>query len=91
MEDIELTPKNYEHPIRPRNVDVYTTVGKRLFQEIHAFFEVVKIETDLDWFGFDEFEDIKTERYLKYDEMVVMSNLIEDDISIMNKKYYKKK
>ena len=80
MEDIELTPKNYEHPIRPRNVDVYTTVGKRLFQEIHAFFEVVKIETDLDWFWFDEFEKIKTETFLKYDETKVMSNIIENNI-----------
>ena len=80
MEDIELTPKNYKNPIRPRNVDVYTTVGKKLFQEIHAFFEVVNIETDLDWFGFDEFENIKSEIYLKYDETFIMSNLIEEDI-----------
>ena len=80
MEDIELTPKNYKNPIRPRNVDVYTTVGKKLFQEIHAFFEVVNIETDLDWFGFDEFENIKSEVYLKYDETFIMSNLIEEDI-----------
>ena len=47
IEDIELTPKNYKNPIRPRNKNVYTTVGKKLFQEIHAFFEVVNIETDL--------------------------------------------
>ena len=80
MEDIELTPKNYKNPIRPRNVDVYTTVGKKLFQEIHAYFEVVNIETDLDWFGFDEFENIKSEIYLKYDETFIMSNLIEEDI-----------
>ena len=80
MEDIELTPKNYKNPIRPRNADVYTTVGKKLFQEIHAFFEVVNIETDLDWFGFDEFENIKSEVYLKYDETFIMSNLIEEDI-----------
>ena len=59
---------------------MYTTVGKKLFQEIHVYFEVVDIETDLDWFGFDEFEDIKTERFLKYDEMVIMSNLIDEDI-----------
>ena len=80
MEDIELTPKNYKNPIRPRNVDVYTTVGKKLFQEIHAYFEVVNIETDLDWFGFDEFENIKSDVYLKYDETFIMSNLIEEDI-----------
>ena len=80
IENIELTPKNYESPTRPRNVDVYTTVGKKLFQEIHVYFEVVDIETDLDWFGFDEFENIKTERFLKYDEMVIMNNIIENDI-----------
>ena len=80
MEDIELTPKNYESPTRPRNVDVYTTVGKKLFQELHIYFEVVNIETDLDWFGFDEMEDIKTETFLKYDELIAMSNIIEEDI-----------
>jgi len=87
MENIELTPKNYENPIRPRNVDVYTTVGKKLFKEIHAFFEVVDIETDMDWFGFDEFENIKTERYLKYVEMNIMSNLIENDIYKTGEKF----
>jgi hypothetical protein len=40
IENIELTPKNYENPTRPRNTDVYTTVGKKLFQEIHVYFEV---------------------------------------------------
>ena len=80
LQDIELTPNNYESPIRPRDVDVYTTVGKKLFQEIHAYFQVVDIETDLDWIGFDEFENFKSDIYLKYDEMVIMSNIIENDI-----------
>ena len=79
-QDIELNSKNYSNPIRPRDVDIYTTVGKKLFQEIHAFFQVVKIETDLDFIGFDEFEYIKEDVYLKYDEMVIMSNIIENDI-----------
>ena len=87
IENIELTPKNYKHPTRPRNVDVYTTVGKKLFQEIHVYFEVVDIETDMDWFGFDEFEKIKTERFLKYDEMIIMSNLIENDIYKTGEKF----
>ena len=80
-QDIELTPKNYSYPIRPRDVDIYNTVGKRLFQEIHAYFQVVNIETDIDFIGFDEFENIKTDTYLKYDEMIIMSNLIENDIN----------
>ena len=80
MEDIELNPHNYSYPIRARDYDFYTTVGKRLFKEIHSYFQVVQIETDMDFLGFDEFENIKTETFLKYDEMEVMSNLIENDI-----------
>jgi hypothetical protein len=80
LQDIELNSKNYSYPIRPRDVDIYTTVGKKLFQEIHAFFQVVKIETDLNFIGFDEFEYFKTEVYLKYDEMTIMTNLIDNDI-----------
>ena len=80
FQDIELTPNNYETPIRPRDVDIYTTVGKKLFQEIHAYFQVVDIQTDMDWIGFDEFENFKSEVYLKYDEMISMRNIIETDI-----------
>ena len=79
-QDIELTPKNNSYPARPRDVDIYTTVGKKLFQEIHSYFQVVNIETDLDFIGFDEFENIKTEKFIKYDEMIIMSNIIETDI-----------
>ena len=31
FEDVELTPQNYTTPARPRNQDVYFTVGKKLF------------------------------------------------------------
>ena len=86
MEDIELNPKSYDHPTRPRNTDVYATVGKRLFQEIHTFFEIVNIETDESWIGF-EYENIKTRKYLKYDETVIMSNLIENDIYETGEKF----
>ena len=79
-QDIELTPKNYSHPVRPRDVDIYTTVGKKEFKEIHTYFQVVNIETDLDFIGFDEFENIKSEIYLKYDEMIIMGNIMENDI-----------
>ena len=80
FQDIELTPNNYKIPIRPKDADIYTTVGKKLFKEIHAFFQLVDIQTDMDWIGFDEFENIKSEIYLKYDEMDIMTNIIEDNI-----------
>ena len=79
-QDIELNPKNYSFPIRARDVDIYSTVGKKLFQEIHTYFQIVNIETDIDFIGFDEFENIKTDSYLKYDEMIIMSNFVEKDI-----------
>ena len=86
MEDIELNPKSYDHPTRPRNAEVYTTVGKKLFQEIHTFFEIVNIETDESWLGF-EYENIKTQKYLKYDETFIMSNLIENNIYKTGEKF----
>ena len=80
MQDIELTPNNYSHPIRPRGADIYASVGKKIFQEIHSYFQIVNIETDLDLIGFDEFKNIKTDTYLKYDEMEIMSNIVENNI-----------
>ena len=80
MEDIDLTPQDYHNPVVLRGKEVSATVGKNLFQDVHSFFQVVNIETDLDWFGFDEMEDIKTETFLKYDELIAMSNIIEEDI-----------
>ena len=59
---------------------IYNTVGKKLFREIHTYFQIVNIETDIDFIGFDEFENIKTDSYLKYDEMIIMSNFVEKDI-----------
>ena len=41
---------------------------------------MVNIETDLDFLGFDEIENIKSEIFLKYDEMIIMSNIIDNDI-----------
>ena len=80
LQDIELNPNDYKRPFRPRTVDVYTTIGKRLFKEIHAFFQVVEVQTDMDWLGFDEIQNIKSDIYLKYDEMVEMNNIIDNNI-----------
>ena len=80
FQDVELTPNNYSYPFRSRAADFYTTVGKRLFKEVHIFFQIVDIQTDLDWMGFDEIKDIKSEKYIKYDEMLTMTNIIEEDI-----------
>jgi hypothetical protein len=80
MQDVEMNPQEYDSPIIPRDKDVYTTVGKKLFKEIHAFFQIVKIETDLDFLGLENLKYMKRNEYLKYDSLSVMSNIMEKDI-----------
>ena len=80
MEDVELTPKNYSYPVRGRNQDIYFTIGKKLFQEVHIFYQLINIETDLDILGFEEFKYIKKQQFLKYYSEIQMTNLIENNI-----------
>ena len=80
LEDIMLKPHNFEKPIMGRNMDIYYTVGKKLFQEIHIFYKLVEIQTDLEFIGFDEFPNIRTQNYIQYDWDYQMSSLLEDDI-----------
>ena len=80
FQDIELNPNDYKTPFRVKSADVYTIVGKRLFKEVHAFFQVVEVQTDMDWLGFNEFQNYKSEQYLKYDEMGEMNNIIDENI-----------
>ena len=79
-QDIELTPKNYSYPIKPRELKIFKPVGKKLFNDIRFNFQVVNIETDMNFIGFDEFENIRTDTYLKLDEMIIMNKLIDNDI-----------
>ena len=80
MEDIELSPENFENPTRPIDQDIYTTVGKKLFKEFHIYLQIVNIETDLDVFGFEEIPNKKTEKFIKYDYQNAMTKFIENDI-----------
>ena len=80
MEDVQLTPENYHYPVLPRNKDIYFTVGKKLFQEIHVFFQLVYIETDLDAIGFEQYKSFKVDEFLRYDSQVQMTNLLENNI-----------
>ena len=82
FEDVELTPQNYSVPTRPRNQDVYWTVGRKLFQEVHIFFQIINIETDKDIFGLnlEQKNNLRKDEYLKYHSTFYMSNYIEDDI-----------
>ena len=87
MQDIEMTPQYYNSPVLARDKDIYTTVGKKLFKEIHALFQIVYVETDLDFFGLNSFQTIKTNKFLKYDSISIMSNIIENDIYITGESF----
>jgi hypothetical protein len=80
MQDIEITPLNFSYPVIGKDADIYATIVKKLFQEIHVFFQIVNIETDLDPLGFSDFQNVKSEKYLKYNSLVQMSNILENDI-----------
>ena len=80
FEDIELNPHNYSYPVSSRNQDIYFTVGKKLFKEVHIFYQIINIETDLEVLGIDELEKSKNEQFLKYHSTYQMSNIIEENI-----------
>ena len=40
--------------------DIYTTVGKKLFKELHIFFKITNIVTDLDFIGINEIVSCET-------------------------------
>jgi len=80
MQDIELTPQIYNSPALQRDKDFYTKIGKKLFQEMHAYFQIVNIETETDFIGFNNFYSFKSEKYLKFDSTSVLSNYVERDI-----------
>ena len=80
LQDIEITPLNYSHPVIGRDLDIYATVGKKLFQELHVLYQIVDIETDLDLLGFSDFQNVRTEKYLKYNSLIQMTNILENDL-----------
>ena len=80
FEDIELTPLNYSYPVRPRNQNIYFKVGKKLFQEVHIYYQIVDVETDEDIIGIEGEPKYRKNRYLKYHSIYQMNNFRENDI-----------
>ena len=84
FEDVELSPDNYLYPVTPRNQDIYFKIGKKSFQEVHVFFQILNVETDKDFFGleFNEIEDkeLSTNYFLKFHSMKEMMTIVDEDI-----------
>ena len=84
FEDVELSPDNYTYPVSPRNQDIYFKIGKNSFQDVHVFFQQLKIETDKEVVGLEvnELDDMKLDKtdLLKYHSMNPMLTILNDDI-----------
>jgi len=80
MEDIDLTPQIYNSPIQLRDKEVSANIESNLFKDVHSYFQVVNIETDEGIIGFEMFSSIRKEKYIKYDESIILSSLKSNDI-----------
>ena len=80
LQDIELTPHIYKSPIEFQRRDVQGVAFKHLLQNIYTHLQIVIIETDEDILGFNYFENIRKEKYLKYDESFVHVSPASNDI-----------
>ena len=73
MQDIELTPQIYDSPSEPKEKDIASPIYRLLYQQIYAYLQIVILETDQDVVGFEGLSDIKTEKFLKYDESWIIA------------------
>ena len=78
LEDVDLTPQLYDTPVALRGKEVSANVGKSLFQDVRTFFQIINIETDEDILGFEALQEIKKEKYIKYDQSVILSSVKPD-------------
>ena len=68
MQDIDLTPQDYENPVDYRLKEVSLKVASDLYLEVHSFWRVVNVETDEDVIGLGTSNNIRKAKYLKYDK-----------------------
>ena len=75
LEDNDLNPEDYEHPVIRRVVDMNSPVFSDLFQFIYSYIQIVNIETDEDITGLNFFSDhIRKETYTRYEESFLIAS-----------------
>ena len=87
MQDIELTPQLYKTPIQLRSRELSAPVMENLYNNINAYFHIVKIETDNDVLGFEASSKVNEERYFKYDVTFMVNSINENSPLISGKAY----
>ena len=66
IQDVVMTPKDYDNPSEPRTMDIKGPVFSTLYQSIYTYLQIVNLETDRDWVGFEALSDIKKEQILLF-------------------------
>ena len=74
VQDIELTPKDYDNPSYPLTKDITTPVFQGLYQSIFGYFQIVNLDTDLDVLGFEALSSDRKEKLIKYDESWIIAS-----------------
>ena len=74
LQDIELTPEDYDNPSYPLTKDITTPVFQGLYQSIFGYFQIVNLETNLDIFGFEAVSNNKYDKFIKYDESWIIAS-----------------
>ena len=74
MQDIDLTPQDYEKPVVEQEKDIPGPLYRDLHQEIYGYLQVTLLETEENIIGFEALSNIKTQMYLKYDHAWVISS-----------------
>jgi len=80
IQDIELTPENYDNPTKIRTKELTTPVYSNLYKNINSYFHIINVETDHDIIGLDVFENIRKDKYFKYDDTFIISSLTINNI-----------
>ena len=71
-EDFDITPYDYEHPVKEKLNVNQCPIRTDQFQTFVGYYQLIRIETDRNLFGFEALADIKTEQYLIYHSALIM-------------------
>ena len=75
LEDNDINPEDYEHPVIRRVVDMNSPVFSGLFQFIYSYIQIVNIETDEDITGLNFFSDhIRKQTYTRYEHSFIIAS-----------------
>ncbi len=70
--DIDLTPLNFEAPVKEKINYLNTEIYRGLGQYLHMEMQLVKIETSTNIIGFDFLTEPKTEQFIKFEHEEIL-------------------